>query len=261
MDATKPRVAVHKFSSCDGCQLALLDLGETLLALAERVEFVHFAEAGPFAPDAAVDLSFVEGSVSTAEDIERIARIRRNSKTLVAIGACAVSGGVQALRNDVAADWRGALYPHPETVASLSHSKPVAAYVPVDHELWGCPVTSRQVLGFIAAHLLGAAPADTADKVCGECKRRGFICVMVTQGAACMGPVTRSGCGALCPSVGRDCYGCFGPAEAVNTDAAVARFSALGLSGEAIARRFAGINSQAPAFLAAARKARGQGDD
>lgn len=253
----KPRVAVHKFSSCDGCQLAFLNLGQDLLRLAEIVELVHFAEAGPLNPDAEVALAFVEGSVSTAEDLERIAHIREHSRLLVAIGACAVSGGVQALRNNAAgAEWKAQLYPHPDAVSSLDRSTPIASHVKVDFELWGCPVTSQQVLAVINAFLLGAAPPDNADKVCTECKRRGLPCVMVSQGIACMGPVTRAGCGALCPGLGRDCYGCFGPGEATNTDALAAQFAALGLTAEAIARRFQSINSQAPAFLAAADKVR-----
>jgi coenzyme F420-reducing hydrogenase gamma subunit len=258
--AGKTRIAVHKFSSCDGCQLAFLNLGDALLALADGVDFVHFAEAGPYDPDAAADIAFVEGSISVPEDIERIARIRAQSGWLVAIGACAVSGGVQALRNDAPADWRPALYPQPETIVSLARSTPLSAHVRVDAELCGCPVTARQVLGVIAAFCLHSVPRADTDKVCTECKRRGLPCVLVSKAVPCLGPVTRAGCGALCPGVGRDCYGCFGPAETANTDALAARFADLGLSADAIVRRFAGINSQAPAFRQAAQRARGETD-
>jgi coenzyme F420-reducing hydrogenase gamma subunit len=252
----KPRVAVHKFSSCDGCQLAFLNLGEDLLKLAERVELVHFAEAGPLEPEADVDLAFVEGSVSAPDDLERIQRIRQHSRLLVAIGACATSGGPQALRNHAdGAQWKARIYPHPEAVASLPHSTPLSRHVKVDFELWGCPVNSRQVLAVVNALLLGVAPRDNADKVCSECKRRGFTCVMVSRGVACMGPVTRAGCGALCPGLGRDCYGCYGPAENANTDALAAQFGSLGLTAEDIVRRFQSVNSQTPVFLAAADKA------
>jgi len=255
-EAGKPRVAVHKFSSCDGCQLAFLNLGEDLLKLAELVDLVHFAEAGPLEPEAEVDLSFVEGSVSAPEDLVRIQRIRQHSRLLVAIGACATSGGVQALRNNAnGAEWKAQIYPHPEAIASLQHATPVSHHVKVDFELWGCPVNSRQVLAVVNALLLGVAPRDNADKVCTECKRRGLTCVMVSRGVACMGPVTRAGCGALCPSLGRDCYGCYGPAENANTDALSAQFSSLGLTAEDIVLRFQSINSQTPVFLAAADKA------
>lgn len=266
MDATeappRPRVAVHKFSSCDGCQLAFLNLGEDLLTLATRVDLVHFAEAGPFDPDAEFDVSFVEGSVSTREDEERIRRIRRQSRVLVAIGACATAGGIQALRNGAdAGGWIAQVYQHPEAISSLAHSTPMSNHVKVDFELWGCPVSSAQVLAVVNSLLLGVAPRDNADKVCVECKRAGYACVLVSRGIPCMGPVTRAGCGALCPSLGRDCYGCYGPAESPNTDALAARFGQLGLAPLAVMQRFQSINSQAPAFLAAAGKARMAGDE
>lgn len=253
----KPRVAVHKFSSCDGCQLALLNLGEDLLTLAERVELVHFAEAGPLDPDTDVDVAFVEGSVSTPEDQERIQHIRQHSRMLIAIGACATSGGIQGLRNGAnAAEWVAQIYSHPEAIDSLAQSTPIAKHVKVDFELWGCPVSGPQMLAVVNALLLGVTPHDNADKVCTECKRRNLSCVMVSHGVACMGPVTRAGCGALCPSLGRDCYGCYGPAENANTDALTAQFSHLGLTPQAIVQRFQSINSQAPVFLAAADKLR-----
>ncbi|MBZ0067198.1 MAG: sulfhydrogenase subunit delta [Thiobacillus sp.] len=257
----KPRVAVHKFSSCDGCQLAFLNLGEDLLALAERVELVHFAEAGPLDPDTDVDVAFVEGSVSTPEDQTRIQHIRQHSRLLIAIGACATSGGIQALRNGANhAEWVAQIYSHPEAIDSLERSTPIANHVKVDFELWGCPVSGPQILAVVNALLFGVAPRDNADKVCTECKRRNLTCVMVSHGVACMGPVTRAGCGALCPSLGRDCYGCYGPAENANTDALAAQFSHLGLAPQAIARRFQSINSQAPVFLAAAGKVRSRDD-
>lgn len=262
MDAVRmPRVAAHKFSSCDGCQLALLNLGEDLLTLAARVELVHFAEAGPMAPEAEVDIAFVEGSVSTPEDLERIRRIRERSRILIAIGACATTGGIQALRNQAdGIAWIAQVYQHPEAIASLAQSTPVSAHVKVDFELHGCPVDGVQMLAAVNALLLGAAPRENTDKVCVECKRQGHPCVTVSRGIACLGPVTRAGCGALCPGLGRDCYGCYGPAENANTDALAARFRELGLDTRAVMQRFQSINSQAPAFLAAARKAGGAHD-
>ncbi len=257
----KPRVAVHKFSSCDGCQLAFLNLGEDLLTLVERVELVHFAEAGSLDPDTEVEVAFVEGSVSTPEDLERIQHVRAHSRLLIAIGACAASGGIQGLRNQAnGAQWIAQIYSHPDAIASLERSTPIAAHVKVDFELWGCPVSSAQILAVVNALLLGVAPHDNADKVCTECKRRNYGCVMVSQGIACMGPVTRAGCGALCPSLGRDCYGCYGPAENANTDALAGQFKLLGLTPQAIVQRFQSINSQAPVFLAAANKLKPRDD-
>jgi len=251
----KPRIAVHKFASCDGCQLAFLSLGEPLLALSREVDIVHFAEAGPVDPDASVEITFVEGSVTTPDDIERIQRIRAHSRYLVTIGACATAGGLQALRNLVDGHgWLASVYARPDAIAALATSTPVARHVRVDLELWGCPVNSRQVLAALRALLDNVVPSEEHDKVCLECKRRQTVCVMVTQGAACMGPVTRTGCGALCPSFGRDCYACYGPAENLNAPALRRRLAGLGLKPAAIDRRFLSFNAAAPEFLRAAGK-------
>ena len=254
----KPRVAVHKFTSCDGCQLAFLNLGESLLELTRYVDIVHFIEAGMIAPDTPVDVAFVEGSVSTPEELERIQQVRASTKYLVTMGACATAGGLQALRNNAdAADWIAAVYAHPEAVHALDTATPIAAHVKVDLELWGCPVNGRQVVGAVRDLLFGVAPRTEQDSVCLECKRAGNVCVLVASARPCMGPVTRTGCGALCPSVGRDCYACYGPAPTANTDAIAARFTALGLLPEDVARRFLFINNAAPTFAEAGAKAGG----
>lgn len=256
------RLAVHKFSSCDGCQLALLNAGEDLLKLAVRVEFVHFAEAGPVNLEAEADVALVEGSVATPEDLTRIQLVRDRSRYLVTIGACATAGGLQALRNlHDAKAWLADVYATPEHVSTLATSTPIREHVKVDHEIWGCPVSGREVLEAIAALLAGGTPAQEQGKVCLECKRQRAVCVMVAKGLPCMGPVTHTGCGALCPTHGRDCYACYGPAENPNTAAQGQRLRALGLTPEAVARRFSFIDSQAPAFLEAGRRWREQDDD
>jgi len=260
--ADKPKVAVYKFASCDGCQLAFLNLGEELLTLAQLVEIVHFAEAGPVDPEAAVDIAFIEGSISTPEDAGRILHIRAHSRYLVTVGACATAGGLQALRNFAdAKEWLAAIYAKPEYVQSLSTSTPIAQHVKVDLELWGCPVTGRQILAVVRALLFGVPPWHEKDKVCLECKRRQTVCVMVAKGIPCMGPVTRTGCGALCPGFGRDCYACYGPAENPNAESLARRLEGLGLLAEAVARRFLFINGAAPAFAEAGLKRRGSTDD
>jgi coenzyme F420-reducing hydrogenase gamma subunit len=253
---TKPTVAIHKFSSCDGCQLALLNAGEALLQVAQLVDFVHFAEAGPVDPEAQVDVAFVEGSISTAEEAERIRKVRANSKYLVSIGACATAGGIQALRNlHDAKAWVNGVYASPEYISTLDKVSPIAAQVKVDLELWGCPVNGRQVLGALRALLFGVVPSAEEDKVCLECKRQQTVCVMVTKGLPCMGPVTRTGCGAICPAVGRDCYACYGPAENPNSMAQANRLQGLGLVPREIAARFQFINNAAPAFREAGERA------
>lgn len=253
--SAKPRIAVHKFASCDGCQLAFLNLGENLLELAALVDIVHFAEAGPVDPDASVDIAFIEGSITTREDLARIQRVRANSRYLVTLGACATAGGLQALRNLAdGSGWLDAVYAHPEYIDALATSTPIARHVKVDLELWGCPVSGHQVLAAVRALLNGVPPVEENEKVCMACKRNQTVCVLVTKGRACMGPVTRTGCGAICPRFGRDCYACYGPAENINSAALTQRFAGLGLLPDAIVRRFLSMNSAAPAFLAAAGK-------
>lgn len=257
----RPRVAVHKFSSCDGCQLAFLNAGEALLAISELVEFVHFAEAGPVDPEAPADIAFIEGSISTPEEIERLAKIRINSRYLISIGACATAGGLQALRNLYAAgvdEWRQAVYATPEYVASLDTATAIADNVKVDLEIWGCPVNTAQIVSALHDLLNGVQPTQSRDKVCMECKRQNAVCVMVARGLPCMGPVTRTGCGSICPRYSRDCYACYGPAETLNTDALGARLTELGLDDRAVTRRFHFINSHAPAFRDAGNKHRNE---
>lgn len=247
----KPRVAVHKFSSCDGCQLALLNLGERLLQLAEQVQFVHFVEMGPVDEDAEVDIALVEGSISTPEEAERIRAVRANSKYLIAIGACATSGGIQALRNlNDAPEWTRSVYASPEHISILDKVTPLSANIRVDLELWGCPVNAHQVLSAIRALLFGVTPPQNHDKLCTECKRLGVVCMMVARNIPCMGPVTQTGCGVLCPRQGRDCYACSGPAENANAASLARHLGAEGLAAADVRRRFLSINNAAPAFAA-----------
>jgi len=247
--ARRPRLAVHKFTSCDGCQLTLLNLGEQLLDLAERVEFVHFAEFGVVDEDADADIALVEGSVSTPHEIERIKTVRAHAKYLVAIGACATGGGIQALRNrHQAPEWMHAVYLQAGHTDVLDRVSPLSAHVRVDLELEGCPISTHQLLAALHDLLAGVAPAPSRDKLCLECKRRGLVCVVVTQGLPCLGPVTVTGCGVLCPGQGRDCYGCSGPAESPNAAALAAKFSTLGLSRQQVEQRFRAIHSAAPEF-------------
>jgi sulfhydrogenase subunit delta len=215
--AGKPTLAVWKFTSCDGCQLSLLDLEDELLAIADQLEIAHFLEASSATVAGPYDVSLVEGSITTAHDRERIHEIRSASRFLISIGACATAGGIQALRNF--ADVEGflaAVYATPEYVSTLSTSTPISDHVAVDLELQGCPINKRQLLEVISAFLQGRRPNVPTYSVCVECKRRGTPCVMVARGIACLGPVTNAGCGALCPAYARGCYGCFGPKEQPN---------------------------------------------
>jgi sulfhydrogenase subunit delta len=208
----RPKLAVWKFASCDGCQLSLLDCEDELLAVAEAIEIANFAEATRAVVEGPYDLSLVEGSITTAHDAERIKQIRDNSRFLVTIGACATAGGIQALRNfkDVN-DFVRVVYAKPEYIDTLATSTPISDHVPVDFELRGCPINKQQLLEVISAFLNKRKPNTPGHSVCVECKLRNNVCVMVAHGTPCLGPVTHAGCGAICPSYNRGCYGCFGP--------------------------------------------------
>jgi coenzyme F420-reducing hydrogenase gamma subunit len=231
----KLRLAVWKFTSCDGCQLALLDCEDELLALAAQVEFVHFLEASRRVGRPPYDLSLVEGSISTPGELARLRRVRDASRCLVTLGACATAGGLQALRNaaDVAA-WLPLIYPQPEQLKILAASTPIGAHVPVDHSLHGCPVNREQLLEVLTALLSGRKPDIPRHSLCIECKRAGRVCVTVAQGIPCLGPVTQAGCGALCPRFQRGCYGCFGPHENINVRAMENVWGALGARPDAM---------------------------
>lgn len=222
----KPRLAVVKFASCDGCQLTLLDAEDELLALAEAVHFAHFAEASSQLDDGPYDITLVEGSITTPHDIERLKRLRAVSKRLVTIGACATAGGVQALRNSSDhADFMRSVYAHPEWIETLATSTPIADHVRVDFELRGCPVDKHQLLEVLIALLAGRRPRTSTESVCQACKRRGTVCVVVAQALPCLGPITQAGCGAICPAYDRGCYGCFGHMVQINLPAATQMLS------------------------------------
>lgn len=245
----KKRLSVHKFTSCDGCQLAFLNAGEALLQLSELVDITHFAEAGVIDLETPIDIAFVEGSISTPDEIERIQKIRKNSRFLITIGACATAGGIQALRNFADHEqWVSAIYTTPEHIHSLKTSTPISEHVKVDYELWGCPVNTQQVLTVIRSLLFQAKPRIKQESVCMECKRNGNVCVLVTKKCACMGPVTKSGCGALCPGIGRACYACYGPKDNANGLSLGNQFARNGLSHNAIAQQFLHINNHTPSF-------------
>ena len=245
----KPRIGVFKFASCDGCQLSLLDAEDVLLDVAGAVELAYFPEASRKMQKGPYDIGLVEGSVTTHHDAERIQQIRRQCRTLVTIGACATAGGIQALRN-----WRDVnefvryVYASPDYISTLKMSTPVAEHVPVDFELRGCPINQYQLVELISATLAGRRPNIPTYSVCLECKRRANVCVSVAKGIPCLGPVTQAGCGALCPSYARGCYGCYGPMESTNAPSLGNQLQVLGQSDQAITRAFRGFNAWAWQF-------------
>ncbi len=245
----EPTLAVWKFASCDGCQLTLLDCEDELLTLAGQVTIAHFLEASSKVLPGPYDLSLVEGSITTAADAQRIKQVRAQSRVLVTIGACATSGGIQALRNFGDVDeFRSAVYASPQYIDTLATSTAIADHVPVDFELRGCPIDKGQLIELITAFLAGRKPRLPDTSVCTQCKRRGLTCVMIAYGTPCLGPVTHAGCGALCPAVGRGCYGCFGPMTGANLPALTRQLHECGMSRRAVDLVLSTFNVAAPEF-------------
>ena len=252
-EAIRPKVGVFKFASCDGCQLTLLDCEDELLPVTDRIEIADFREASSAVLAGPFDLSLVEGSVTTPEDAQRLHEIRANSKVLVTIGACATAGGIQGLRNFAKLEeYQRAVYARPEYIASLATSTPIQDHVRVDFELRGCPISKAQLVEVLSAFLGGRQPNVPTESVCVECKRRGSVCVVVAHGTPCLGPVTQTGCGAICPSFHRGCYGCFGPQDNPNTPSLSAKLLELGMDPPTVKRFYRTFNANAPAFKAAA---------
>lgn len=248
-DMGKPKLAVYKFASCDGCQLSLLNVEDQLLDIADAIQIANFAEASREMLPGPYDLTLVEGSVTTPHDAERIQEVRRESEFLVTIGACATAGGIQALRNWKDTDlFTETVYAHPEYIATLHTSTPISAHVDVDFELRGCPVDKMALVEVVAAFLQGRRPNIPEHSVCVECKQRGTPCVMVSHGTPCLGPVTQAGCGALCPAYDRGCYGCFGPMESPNTEVLATVWHGLGVSHREIVDAFRSFNAYSEPF-------------
>lgn len=245
----KPRLAVFKFASCDGCQLQLLSCEDELLAFANKVEIVHFLEATSRTEPGPYDIALVEGSITTQGDRQRIQEVRKQSKFLVTIGACATAGGIQALRNWADhRDFIRAVYANPEFISTLATSTAIADHVAVDFELRGCPVNRFQLLEVLGAVLAGRKPKTPRHSVCLDCKRRAIVCVSVAQGLPCIGPVTQAGCGALCPAFNRGCYGCFGPASQANCDSLADTYIAEGMPAPRLVPLLRNFNSNATEF-------------
>jgi len=251
----KPKIGVFKFASCDGCQLSLLDAEDELLGLAEAVDIAYFPEATRAMRKGPYDIALVEGSITTHQDAQRVQEVRRQSKALITIGACATAGGIQALRNWKDVDeFVRAVYSTPQHISTLKLSTPVAEHVPVDFELRGCPINKHQLIELISATLAGRKPNIPAYSVCLECKRKASVCVAVARGIPCLGPVTQAGCGALCPSYDRGCYGCYGPMESSNTVSLTSQFRILGQVDDQVVRAFRGFNAWAWQFRKASEE-------
>lgn len=246
---TKPKLAVWKFASCDGCQLTILDLEDELLDIVGAIDIAYFPEATRKEVAGPYDLSLVEGSVTTSHDATRIKEIRAQSKTLVSIGACATAGGIQALKNFAnVSEYISIVYANPDYIDTLATSTAIGDHVAVDLELRGCPISKHQLLEVVDAFLHGRRPNTPNQSVCVECKLGGTQCIMVAGGTPCMGPITHAGCGALCPAYNRGCFGCFGPSADPNIESLRSIWHGLGIDDPELVRALRTFNAFAPEF-------------
>ncbi len=258
--SAKPKLAVWKFSSCDGCQLSLLDLEDELLDIVGAVDVAYFVEASREIKPGPYDVSLVEGSITTPHEAQLIQEIRKETGFLISIGACATGGGIQSLKNFAAVeDYIKTVYATPEYISTLETATPISEHVEVDFELRGCPIDRYQLLEVIAALLHNRQPNIPTHSVCVECKRRFTPCVMV-KGVPCLGPVTQAGCGAICPAHNRGCYGCFGPMETPNAKSLGDWLLSKGLvKEEDLVRMYRTFNADSPEFKEASLHYEGKG--
>lgn len=242
-------IAIFKFASCSGCQLELLNLEEKLLEITGKLKIEYFVEASSKIKHGPYDISLVEGSISTPEQMEEIRRIREESKYLIAIGSCATAGGIQALRNwSKIEDYKKIVYPNPEWIKALEKSTPISEHVKVDYEIRGCPINKHQLLWVLSQIILGREPFLPTHSLCIQCKINEYTCVLITKGEPCLGPVVMAGCGALCPSFKRACYACYGPSDHPETIKLAERFKELNLTNKDISLLFKKFVSWRPKF-------------
>ena len=232
----RPKVAFFELSSCEGCQLQILNDEDTLLDFLSLVEIVNFREAMSERFDD-YEIAFVEGSITRKDEIERLKKIRRQAATLVAFGSCACFGGVNQLKNRFAdAEWVRRQVYGDFPVASEDEVRPLSAFVDVDLQVFGCPVSKREVERIVVDLVVGKVVRHPKYPVCLECKQNGSIC-LYDLGEACLGPVTRAGCDAWCTSNRCGCWGCRGPADGANVGELIRIMKRRGFKAETIIDR------------------------
>lgn len=229
----KPKVAFFSFTSCEGCQLQVLNLEDEILDLVGQVEITQFREAMDKISDE-YDIAFVEGSVSQESEIERLKKIREKAKYVVALGACAVLGCINALRNRLSRDEAHKLVYNKEAKGDPEFPvRPIDEVVKVDYRVYGCPIDKGEFLEVVASLLIGKKPNIPDYPVCVECKLKENEC-LILNGKWCLGPITRAGCGAICPSNGNSCEGCRGFLPEANIASLVEELTERGFSPEEI---------------------------
>lgn len=241
----KPRVAFFDFTGCEGCQLDALNIEpKALLDLLNVVDIVNFREVKTIREDD-YDIAFIEGSISTESEIERVKKIRSKAKILIALGACACIGGINALKNHLPMDEAlKIVYGDCAHYYKTIPARPVNAVVPVDYYVRGCPPQPEELYKVVTALLVGKKPEIPNYPVCVGCKIAGNICVF-ERGMTCLGPVTRAGCNAICVTAGRHCWGCRGLVDDPNTDSEIEILKKYGLTPQQVIEKFNIYNTYA----------------
>jgi sulfhydrogenase subunit delta len=233
----KPKVAFFDFAGCEGCQLQVVNLEEQLLDLLKQVDLVSFREAMKEHSDE-YDIAFVEGSITRESDEARLKQIRNNAKFLVAIGACATIGGINAMKNlQDLTEVKEYVYGKDSAGIETYPTRPIDAVVKVDAYVHGCPIDRNEFLDVVKALLLGKKPEIPNHPVCVECKTAENVCVF-EKGQFCMGPVIRAGCGAVCVTEGSICWGCRGYVDDPNTEGAKEILEKYGLESKDVMNKF-----------------------
>lgn len=235
----KPTVGIFALTSCEGCQMRILDLEENLLDIFGLVDIVNFHLAKGKNKEGPFDVSFVEGAVVTKKEIEKLKDIRQKSKYLIALGTCATYGGVPSIKDfGFAEELEREVYHDPSFLDSLENVYGIGHYVEVDYYLRGCPIDKDEFLKVLKYLLIGNIPRNIEYPVCNECRIRENKCFLVQDKKLCMGPVTFGGCNAPCPTNSIPCYGCRGPLDDANVDALVDVFKNREVSRDDIERMF-----------------------
>lgn len=205
----KPKIAFFDFTGCEGCQLTVIDTLQTNPQLLDIVEVVQFREAMR-EKGQDYDIAFIEGSYTRMADESRLKTIREQAKIVVTLGSCAHLGGVNAARNRRSSKEVHRIVYGPASKAQASHNAlPILAIIPVEYIIPGCPIDRREFAQVLKALVQRQMPSLPEYPICMECKLQENVC-LVKRGIPCLGPVTRAGCGAICPTFGTGCEGCRG---------------------------------------------------
>jgi coenzyme F420-reducing hydrogenase gamma subunit len=252
--SAKPIVAFYGFTCCAGCQLEILNLEDQLVDILSHIQLVQFRMGSSATHPGPYDVTFVEGSVTNDEELASLRELREKSKVLIAIGACATTAGVNALRNgrDVE-EFKRTVYGNASHVRTLPEIKPISAHVPVDYQLQGCPISGEEFINLLTDLLTGVTPRPKNYPVCVECRMKENVCLM-KEGKLCMGPITRGGCDARCPTVNFPCEACWGPVPQANVDSEINIFSTKGADYDTVLRKFRMFNAASEDYLKELRK-------